>query len=167
MRFDRRMALTVAGLALTLAIPARAQQWSPEAPSPQKIAAIIDMIKSDVSAQKKSVINHVMQFSEADAKIFWPIYEQYQMESSQIGNETAALIKEYVEGFETMNDSKAQSLITRNFDLRKRGLALRFKYYEMVSKALSPIKAARFMQIDNQLVTMLELQLTSNLPFIR
>jgi hypothetical protein len=167
MRFDRRMALAVAGLALVCSIPVRAQQWSPEAPSPQKIAAIIDMIRSDVSTQKKSVINHVMQLSEADAKVFWPIYEQYQMESSKIGNETAALIKEYVEGFETMTDSKAESLMTRNFDLRKRALALRFKYYEKASKALSPIKAAKFMQIDNQLVTMLELQLSSNLPFIR
>ena len=167
MRFDRRMAIVVAGLALVYAIPGRAQQWSPEAPPPQKIAAIIDMIRSDVSTQKKSVVNRVMQLSEADAKVFWPIYEQYQMESSRIGNETAAMIKEYVEGFETMTDSKAQSLMTRNFDLRKRALALRFKYYEMVSKTLSPIKAAKFMQIDNQLVTMLELQLTSNLPFIR
>ena len=167
MRFDRRMALAVTLLALAFATPARAQQWSPEAPSPQKIAAVIDMIRSDVSAQKKSVINHVMQLSEADATIFWPIYEQYQMESSKIGNETAALIKEYVEGFETMTDSRAESLMTRTFDLRKRGLALRFNYYETVSKALSPIKAAKFMQIDNQLVTMLELQLTSNLPFIR
>jgi hypothetical protein len=167
MRLDRRMAPVAAGLALAFAIPVRAQQWSPEAPPPQKIAAIIDMIRSDVSTQKKSVINRVMQLSEADAKIFWPIYEQYQMDSSKLGNETAALIKEYVEGYETMTDSKAESLMTRNFDLRKRGLALRFKYYEMVSKALSPIKAAKFMQIDNQLVTMLELQLTSNLPFIR
>ena len=167
MRLDRRLVLAVAGLALVCANPVRAQQWSPEAPPPQKVAAIIDLIRSDVSTQKKSIINNVMQFSEADAKIFWPIYEQYQMESSTLGNEAAALIKEYVEGFDTMTDSKAASLMTRTFDLRKRGLDLRFKYYQLVSKALSPIKAAKFMQIDNQLVTMLELQLTSNLPFIR
>lgn len=167
MRFERRMALAVVGLTLAYAIPVRAQQWTPEAPAPQKIAAIIDLIRADLSAQKKSVVNNVMQFSEADAKIFWPIFEKYQMESSEIGNETAALIKEYVENLDTMTDSKAASLMARNFDLRKRGLALRFKYYDMVSKALSPIKAAKFMQIDNQLVTMLELQLTSNLPFIR
>ena len=89
------------------------------------------------------------------------------MEYSKIGNETAALIKEYVESIHTMTDSKAASLMTRTFDLRKRALALRIKYYEMVSKALSPIKAAKFMQIDSQLVGMLDLQITSNLPFIR
>ncbi len=167
MRLDQRMAFIVAGLALMCANPVRAQQWSPEAPPPQKVAAIIDLIRSDVSTQKKSIINNVMQLSETDAKVFWPIYEQYQKEASQIGNETAALIKEYVEGFDTMTDSKAANLMTRTYDLRKRGLDLRFKYYQMVSKALTPIKAAKFMQIDNQLVTMLELQLTSNLPFIR
>jgi hypothetical protein len=167
MRLNGRMAFAVAGIALVCAMRVRAQQWQPEAPPPQKIAAIIDLIRADLSTQKKSVVNNVMQFSEADAKIFWPIYEQYQMEYSKIGNETAALIKEYVESIDTMTDSKAASLMTRTFDLRKRALALRIKYYEMVSKALSPIKAAKFMQIDSQLVGMLDLQITSNLPFIR
>ena len=167
MRFDGRMSLAVAGLALVYAIPARAQQWKPEAPPPQKIAAIIDLIRADLSTQKKSVVNNVMQFSEADANIFWPIYEQYQMEFSGIGNETAALIKEYVESIDTMTDSKAASLMSRTFDLQERKLALRHKYYDKVSKALSPIKAAKFMQLDGQLVGMLELQISSNLPFIR
>src|SRR5512136_1286547 len=107
MRFDGRIALAVAGLTLACTIPARAQQWKPEAPSPQKIAAIIDLIREDLSTQKKSVVNNVMQFSEADAKTFWPIYEHYQKEFSVIGNEAAALIKEYVESIETMTDSKA------------------------------------------------------------
>ncbi len=167
MRFDGRMALAVAGLTLVCAVSARAQVWTPEAPSPQKIAAIIDMIRADLSTQKKSVVNNVMQFSEADAKIFWPIYEQYQMESSKVGNDTAALIKEYVESLDTMTDSKAASFMSRNFDLQKRKLSLRHKYYEKVSKALSPIKAAKFMQLDSQLVGMLDLQISSNLPFIR
>ncbi len=167
MRLDGRMVLAVAGLTLAYALPVRGQVWKPEAPSPQKIAAIIDMIRADLSTQKKSVVNSVMQFSEADAKIFWPIYEQYQMEFSRIGNETAALIKEYVESLDTMTDGKAANLMSRNFDLQKRKLALRHKYYEKVSKALSPIKAAKFMQLDSQLVGMLDLQISSNLPFIR
>lgn len=77
------------------------------------------------------------------------------------------MIKEYVENLDTMTDSKAAALMTGNFDLQERKLALRHKYYEMVSKALSPIKAAKFMQIESQLVGMLELQISSNLPFIR
>jgi hypothetical protein len=166
-RFDGRMTFAVAGLALSCAIPVRAQEWKPEAPPPQKIAAIIDLIRGDLSTQKKSIVNNVMQFSEADAKRFWPIYEQYQMEYSQLGNETAGLIKEYVESLDTMTDSKAASLMARTFDLRKRALALRIRYYEMVSRALTPIKAAKFMQIDSQLVGMLDLQISSNLPFIR
>ena len=167
MRFDGRMALAVAGLVFVCSIPAGAQQWRSEAPSPQKIAAIIDLIREDLSDQKQSVINRVMQFSEADAKVFWPIYEQYQKEFSVIGNETAALIKEFVESIDTMTDSKAASLTSRTFDLHERKLALRRKYYERVSKALSPIKAAKFTQLDGQLVTMLDLQISSNLPFIR
>jgi hypothetical protein len=149
------------------AVSPAAQQWSPEAPAPAKIAAIVDMIRADLSTEIKSVVSNVMQFSQADANVFWPIYEQYQKEYGKVGNETVALIKEYVENLDSMTDSRAASLMSRNFELQKRKLALRHKYYEQVSKALSPIKAARFMQLDSQLIGMLELQISSNLPFIR
>ena len=166
MRLDRRIALAVTTAALGCAIPLGARQWNSEAPSPQKIGAIIDMIRADLSSSKKGVVENVMQFSEADGKIFWPIYEKYQADYGKIGNEAAALIKEYVENVDTMTDSKAASLMTRNFDLRQRALAVRHKYYQMISKALTPIKGAKFMQLDSQLVGMLELQISSNLPFI-
>jgi hypothetical protein len=108
-----------------------------------------------------------MQFSPADAKVFWPIYEEYQREYSALGDETVALIKEFVENADTMTEDRADKIMTRTFDLQKRKMAVRQKYYDKVRKALTPIKAVKFAQLDGQLVQVLELQLSSNLPFIR
>ena len=167
MRFDRRIVIATFALACLLSVPAQSQTWKPEALPPQKVAAIIDILRSDMTTQKKALVETIMQFSQADAKIFWPIYEDYQREYYELGNETAALIKEFVENIDKMTEDRADKLMTRSFDLQTRKLAVRQKYYDKVRKALSPIKAVKFAQLDGQLVQMLELQITSNLPFIR
>ncbi len=125
------------------------------------------MMRSDMTTQKKALVETVMQFSQADSKIFWPIYEEYQREYYELGNETAALIKEFVENIDNMTEDRAGRLMTRTLDLQKRKLEVRQKYYNKIRKALSPIKAIKFAQLDGQLVQMLELQISSNLPYIR
>lgn len=148
-------------------VPGWNQTWKPEALPPQKIAAIVDMIRSDVGERQKSIVEKVMDFSEADARVFWPIYTEYQMEYGELGNENVALIKDYVESIDKMTEETASKLMTRAMDIQKRKLEVRQKYYNRVRKALSAIKAAKFLQIDSQLAVMLDLQISSNLPFIR
>ncbi len=125
------------------------------------------MMRSDMTTQKKALVETVMQVSQADSKVFWPIYEEYQREYYELGNETAALIKEFVENIDNMTEDRAGRLMTRTLDLQKRKLEVRQKYYNKIRKALSPIKAIKFAQLDGQLVQMLELQISSNLPYIR
>ncbi len=167
MKFDRRSGFAALALGFLLSVPAYSQTWKPEALPPQKVAAIIDMMRSDMTTQKKALVETVMQFSEADAKVFWPIYAEYQREYYELGNETAALIKEFVENIDKMTEDKADGLMTRTFDLQKRKMEVRHKYYNKIRKALTPIKAVKFAQLDGQLVQMLELQISSNLPYIR
>lgn len=167
MRLNRRDVVAALALGCFLSVPAQSQTWKPEALPPQKVAAIIDMMRSDMTTQKKALVETVMQFSQADSKIFWPIYEEYQREYYELGNETAALIKEFVENIDNMTEDRAGRLMTRTLDLQKRKLEVRQKYYNKIRKALSPIKAIKFAQLDGQLVQMLELQISSNLPYIR
>jgi hypothetical protein len=148
-------------------VPAQSQDLKLETLPPQKVEAVINMIRSDMTTQKKTLVETVMQFSAADAKAFWPIYEQYQREYSGLGNESVALIKEFVENVDKMTENMADTLMTRSFDLQKRKLSVRQKYYGEVRKVISPIKAAKFSQLDGQIVQVMELQITSNLPFIR
>ncbi len=167
MKFDRRIVIAAFAFGCFLPVSAQSQASKSEALPPQKVEAIIDMMRSDMTTQKKALVETVMRFSEADAKAFWPIYEEYQREYSKLGDETVALVKEFVENVETMTEDRAGRLMTRTFDLQKRKMAVRQKYYNKVRKALSPIKAVKFAQLDGQLVQVLELQLGSNLPFIR
>ncbi len=159
-------AMLLCGIVILSSASAYAQVAG-KAPAPENMAALIDMLRSDLQQNKAGVVKSVMAFSDDEAAAFWPVYKEFEAELDKIGDERVALIKYYVENLKQMTDQKADSLVSKTIDVEKRRIALKEKYYEKFKKVLSPIKAAKFMQLENQLLMMLDLQIASNLPFIR
>ena len=52
-------------------------------------------------------------------------------------------------------------------DLEARRTALKQKYYAKVKAALSPIKAAQALQIENQIQLLVDLQVAASLPLVK
>jgi hypothetical protein len=51
-------------------------------------------------------------------------------------------------------------------DVDSRRLQLKKKYFQRMSQAVSPRVAARYLQIENQIEKILDLQIASNLPIV-
>jgi len=132
----------------------------------QDVDSFVELLRSDVNTQKKAIITEVMQFSEAEAAAFWPVYRNYEFELDKVGDARVALIKGYAENYETMTDAKAAELIDKAFKFQEERLKLRKKYFQEVSKILSPVKAAKWAQVENQITLLLDLQIASELPLV-
>ena len=78
-------------------------------------------------AEKVAILTEVMQFTEADDKVFWPIHREYQVEMAALGDERVALIAEYARKYSTMTDAVAQTLATRALDLEAKRHAVKAK----------------------------------------
>jgi vacuolar-type H+-ATPase subunit D/Vma8 len=65
-----------------------------------------------------------------------------------------------------MTDEKADELAKRMLELDESRLELRKKYYGKLKKALSPVLAARFTQVEDQIEKLLDLQIDASLPII-
>ena len=65
-----------------------------------------------------------------------------------------------------MTDAKADELIQNAFDYRKQRSELLAKYYGRVKDSLGAIEAARFLQIEDQLLAIIDLQIASALPIV-
>lgn len=57
--------------------------------------AYIELLRSDIRAKKVAIITEVMQFADAQARAFWPVYREYDLELSKIGDARVELIKDY------------------------------------------------------------------------
>jgi hypothetical protein len=64
----------------------------------------------------------------------------------------------------TMDDAEADELAQRVMALDEQRTALRQKYYEAMKKVLPTV--VRFLQLDNQVQLLIDLQIASNLPII-
>jgi hypothetical protein len=135
-------------------------------PKSQNIDADIELLRADVRQEKAQMLGAVMQLSTPDAAKFWPIYEQYDAELAKLNDQRVANIEEYASNYDTMTDAKADELIGKGMTFRKERSELLEKYYELVKQSLGGITAARFVQVEDQLLMIVDLQIYSSLPIV-
>jgi hypothetical protein len=131
------------------------------------LIAYVELLRSDLRSQKVAIITEMMQFSEQEDAKFWPIYRQYETELAAINDDRMALIKDYADNYASLSDQKADSLATRALDLEARRSALKKTYYDKLKPAVGPKTAARFFQVENQILLLLDLQIASSLPLAK
>lgn len=139
--------------------------FAPLAFAQDDLAEWTAMLKQDLKAQKKEWITKGMQtFTDEEAKRFWPIYDAYNNELGNFVDARIALLKAYVDDYDTMTDQKATDLLNRRLSIQKKRAELDEKYRKQFETALSPRRLVRFYQIEHQLNLLIELQLVSQVP---
>ena len=127
---------------------------------------LIALFREDVRAAKLEIVTHSMELDSAQSDLFWPIYQEYQAELSELADRRVAAIKRYAEEHEQLTDDRASEMATDWFRLQGDRLKLRKKYYKQVAKAISAGVAARFIQVENQISLLIDLQIAQDLPLI-
>jgi hypothetical protein len=82
----------------------------------------------------------------------------------KINDTRTAIIKDYSEEYGTLTDGQADILIRRWLDTDIEQTKLRQQYVPIFRKVLPGKKAATFFQLDRRISTMIDLQVTSQLP---
>jgi hypothetical protein len=124
----------------------------------------ITLLRKDLRAMKMQVIGQNMSMSDTEAQKFWPIYNHYVKDLSEVNNQKYALLKQYAEMWATMSDQDALIYVRHWLEADGEAQALRLKYVPVVSQVLPGRKAATFFQLDRRLNMIIDLQLFSQIP---
>jgi hypothetical protein len=108
----------------------------------------------------------VLQLSTEDAEKFWPHYHEYDAELTILHNRRADNIQEFARHYNQITDEKADELVRVALDGLKQRAELLLRYYERLKEPLGAVNAARFLQIENQLLLIIDLQIASSLPIL-
>jgi len=130
----------------------------------KNVEAYIDLLRRDVRQQKAEIMGAVMLLSADEATKFWPIYSDYDAQLSKLNDQRVENIKEYARAYNQMTDEKADELIQKSLAYQKQRAELLAKTYDRVKQVLGAITAARFAQVEHQLLLIIDLQITSSLP---
>ncbi len=129
--------------------------------------ADIQLLRSDVQADKNQIIAHTMQFTDSESTAFWPVYRDYSRDQQLIGDERVQLIKDYAQNYDAIDDAKAKNMIQRLLNIDAKIVNLRQEYWPRFEKALGAKRAAKFFQVDSRLSLIINVQLASEIPLVR
>ena len=170
----RAIRMTALGVAVACVCSTiSAAQTKPPEPLPMdesrelNLRAYTELLRSDLRTQKVAVITQMMAFTEAEDVKFWPVYRDYEVALSRIQDERLAAIEAYAKAYMKLTPEIADTLATQALDLEARRAALKQKYYANVKAALSPVRAAKALQIENQIQLLVDLQVAASLPLVR
>jgi len=176
MKFFTRILLAIAVLHSTAALPtvrgqSKTDQTPPAAAAAQdpkdlNLQEYIELLRKDVRQQKAEIMGAVMVLSTDDAAKFWPIYSEYDAELTKLNNKRVENIKEYARTYDQMTDAKADELIQNALAYQKERGELLAKTYDRVKEALGAVTAARFVQVEHQLLLIIDLQIISSIPIV-
>ena len=163
----RKVAVSLIVL-LAAAAPAAAQGAVSEQDTKSlNLSAYAELLRSDVRTEKIAILTALMNFTEAEDKAFWPLYRAYDAEMTRLSEERVALIAEYGRNYANLTDGLAATLGTRALELEARRQAVKAKHFEIIKKALSPRTALRFLQVEQQLLLIIDLQISAALPIVK
>ncbi len=152
-------ALCLSGLAVAAQQPASQEQVKSI-----DLDSYMGLVRADLRTQKRAIVTASMNLTEKEAKGFWPIYDNYERDLMKLGDEKLALIKSFAEKFDTLDDAKAKELSMKTFELQKKRVALKEKFFAEFEKAIGAKKAARFFQVDNRLDLIVDIQISKEIP---
>jgi len=126
----------------------------------------IELLRADLRTAKTELLTEALELKADQNTKFWPIQREYETELSKIGDARIQLIKDYVNGYDTLTPEMAKKLIDRAFKLESDRLSLLKKYTDKVSKEISPVTGARFAQIEAIVNSLVDLQIRAETPLV-
>jgi hypothetical protein len=128
----------------------------------------MELLRSDIRAQKVEVMTEALQLTGEQAEVFWPIHREYEAELAEINDERIALVKEYFEKYDTeMTVRRVKELAERTIKLEEERTKLRKNYFKKFEKELNAMVAAKFLWTERMLNNIGDLQLQTNAPFLK
>ena len=153
-------------LLLTLAAVITILVISP-ALSQDRPADNMQIVREKVRADKKLFVAANMELTESEAKGFWPLYERYQKDMENLGERTGALIKNYAMNFENMSNEAAKKMLDEWLALEMERQKMRQTYLPKFRAVLPDKKVARYYQLENKILAVVNYELAAQIPLVQ
>ena len=157
---------TLAAVAFSAAVLVAAPAPDHHEGEEQDIQQLIDLMRKDVRAEKADIVAKTMELDADEAAAFWPVYKKYEAEATTLGDERLAIITDYADNIDTLTDEKAKDLITRSVALEGKEQALKEQYLQQFLAVVPAKVVARFFQVDNRINTLIDLELSGQIPLV-
>jgi Spy/CpxP family protein refolding chaperone len=125
-----------------------------------------DAIRTAVKTDKRQYVASLLSLTDAEAKSFWPVYEDYQRSLNRYTSARGVAMDELLSRSTPMTDRYAAQIARQ---LAKADAAAgegRQKMEARVVKTLPGVKAVRYIQLENKIRAVQEYDLAMVMPLL-
>jgi len=133
----------------------------------EKPADNMQLVREKIQTDKKLFIAENMNLTESEAKVFWPIYENYQKDLTKLVDKTVKLVENYAANYQTMTEEAAKELINGYLAIEGERVTLMKSFLPKFRKVLPEKKVARYYQLENKINAVVKYGLASQIPLVK
>ena len=128
----------------------------------------MEILKEKLKADKKLLIASNMELADAEAKQFWPMYDDYQKDLEGINKQLAQTIKEYADAFNkgTISNDTAKKLLNEALTVEEQEIKLKRANAEKLGKVLPANKVARYIQLETKIRSLIKFEMAQQIPLV-
>ncbi|WP_057938885.1 hypothetical protein [Algoriphagus resistens] len=134
--------------------------------SAQSFSEEIDLVQAIFGMEKKAFVASFITIEDEQEGIFWSIYDQYEAERKQLGKTRIALLEEYAENYDSMDEAKTSALLSDMMALQASTDKQLTKYSKKIKKEVNVKTAAQFFQIEGYILSKIRAEILENIPLI-
>ena len=124
----------------------------------------IEVLRSQIGADRQALIAANLNLSDAIAEKFWPIYREYHLERDGLMDRRVAILTEFRDDYMGMTAEQAEQILIDAIKLEKDINGLKDSYRKKFLKVLAPRATLRYYQIENKLDTVINFAIAGVVP---
>lgn len=132
--------------------------------SAQTVKETLDIKRQAIATQRRVLVSGALPLTDAEAKGFWPLYDDYEKQRAEIDERTNRLVADFVNGEGTFSDTQAKAMLNVALKLDDERLVARREALGRIAKVLSPRKLMRFFQIESKLDAEVRVEISRQIP---
>ena len=125
-----------------------------------------EYLKSQYQNDRKTLLMNYLKLSDADAATFWPIYQNYESERSDLANKRFTNLKNYADQYSTLTNDQAEVFVKNYFDNAAKQAAIQKKYASQFKKAVGAKTTLAWLQFEAYVDASMQSELLGNIPFV-
>lgn len=121
-----------------------------------------------VRADKRAWIAQNMDLTPEEAKLFWPLYDEYQKDLAPLNQRLLDALVTYAKHYreQSLTDATAERLLMERVSIDASQARLQRSYAKRLSKDLPGRKVARYLQLESRLQTVIRYELAQHVPLV-
>jgi hypothetical protein len=150
-----------------IAFAALAAFGAAEASYAQNAADDTQLLISQIQTDKRAVVLSTLQLTDAQVALFTPIYDEYQGKMKQIMTRGSDVVNKFAANYGSMTDDAAKDIMKEFFKVRDDRNALLEEYAKKMQRKLPATTVLQWVQVENKLTALLDVQAAAIIPIAR